>query len=138
VIRKRLLGHPPEVPLPPSTYTEATARQVYEALRRKADAGLRAGHAVIVDAVSARPEERSSFSGLAAHLGIPFDGLWLQAPSATLQERVAARSGGASDATPAVVLRQLDYDTGPIAWRRIDAARDPAECLDAARSILGL
>ena len=48
---------------------------------------------MIVDAVHAKPEERDALAALAAELGVPFTGLWLEAPPKIMRDRVAARSG---------------------------------------------
>ena len=44
---------------------------------------------------------------IAAQAGVAFAGLWLEAPRAVLRERVARREADVSDATPAIVDRQL-------------------------------
>ena len=51
-------------------------------------------------------------------VGVPFEGIWLDVPKEVAQARVAARTGDASDATPAVVERQFGYDLGRITWQR--------------------
>jgi len=51
-------------------------------------------------------------------VGVPFQGIWLDVPKDVAQERVAARRGDASDATPDVVARQFGYDLGTIHWQR--------------------
>jgi uncharacterized protein len=99
---------------------------------------LAAGHAGIVDAVFARPEERAQIERVAAALGVPFRGLWLDAPPEALLARVAARTGDASDATADVVRQQLGYETGALSqgWIRVDAGAGPAATLDNARKAL--
>ena len=68
--------------------------------------------------------------------GVPFVGLWLDAPVATLRARVEQRAGDASDATPAVVEAQVAAGAGSLGWARIDASGDPAEALEAARAAI--
>ena len=84
----------------------------------------------------ARAEERQEAEYLAARMGIPFRGLWLEAGSDVLHARVAARTKDASDATPDVLDLQLGYSLGEISWVRIDANRGPGQTFDAARSAL--
>ena len=60
-------------------------------------------------------------SQLASDLGVPFAGLWLTAPEATLLSRVAARTGDASDATPDVVRQQRARHSERVEWITIDA-----------------
>ena len=56
-----------------------------------------------------------------AACGAPFTGIWLEAPMAELERRVASRTGDASDATVAVLHRLAAAETGPIGWHRVPA-----------------
>ncbi|WP_052214861.1 AAA family ATPase [Belnapia sp. F-4-1] len=133
-IRKRLAGVPPEQRLPPSAYTPEASAAVFAELAAEAEAALRAGHAMIADAVFLRPEERMAIEAAARAAGVPFDGIWLTAPRAVLEARIAARTGDASDADLAVLAAAAARDAGPLAWRMLDAAGDP---LPAACEALG-
>ena len=75
---------------------------------------------------------------VARERGVRFDGLWLSAPAKTLAERVAARRGDASDATPAVVREQLAVDPGRVGWRWLDSGGAPEQVAAAAAAALGL
>jgi uncharacterized protein len=136
VLRKLRFGSEPETPLPAQAYTADVTELVYDDLRERAALALRAGHAAIIDAVALRPDERRAFAAVAAASGVPFTGLWLEAPEAAMAARLAARSGDASDASHAVLTRQLAIDPGPIDWHRLDAAGDPDALLAAARRAL--
>lgn len=136
VVRKRMHGVAPEVPLDPSAYTAAQSARVYERLQRDAAAALAAGHSVVVDAVFGRADERKAIEAVAARAGAPAQCLWLDAPAKTLQARVDARTGDASDADSAVVRRQLAIDTGNNSWRRVDAGGGFERTLAAARMAL--
>ena len=138
VIRKRLLGAEPEEKLPEAAYAPEISARVYGAIRARAAAALRAGYCAIIDAVALRPEERQEFAAVASQAGVPFCGLWLEAPEAALVARVGARRDDASDATGAVVRRQVALDPGPVEWHRVDAGRDLPETLAAARQLLTL
>ena len=92
-------------------------------------AALAGGHAVVADAVFGRAEERDAI----ASCGVPFTGLWLDAPLDVLRARVEARRGDASDATVAVLEDAAARDPGPVSWRALDAGADP---LPAARALL--
>jgi len=138
VIRKRLFEVAPETRLPTSAYTSQMSRRVYHVLRRKAADALAAGYSVIIDAVSLKPAERRSFIAVAEAAGVPFVGLWLVAPAATMDRRLRARRHDPSDASPEVLAQQLRQDPGPMDWVRIDAGAGPADCLSAARRALGL
>ncbi len=132
VIRKHLAGVAPTDRLPSSSYTPAGSAAVYAELTRRAAALLAQGQGVVADAVFARPEERAAIAALTPD----FTGLWLQAPPETLRQRVTDRRDDASDATAAVVDRQLDYDIGPLDWTVLDSAGGAAAVLEAARKHL--
>jgi aminoglycoside phosphotransferase family enzyme/predicted kinase len=136
VTRKLLLGVAPETRLPPRGYRREVTRQVYDELRRKAATALAAGYSAVIDAVALRPKERSSFASVARAAGVPFTGVWLEAPPAKMAERIRARVHDASDASVEVLAEQLRHDPGPMDWLRIDAGGGPADCLDAARVAL--
>ena len=123
-IRKRLAGVGSLDRLPRDTYTAETSAKVYDEMLRLARRILAVGHAVVLDAVFLSPEERAAAKALAAELGAPFAGFWLQGQPDQLRERLAARSGDASDAVPAVLDEQLARDPGRIDWEKLDAA-DP-------------
>jgi predicted kinase len=136
--RKGLLGVDETNRLGPGAYTEEANRKVYATLRNKARQVLAAGHAAVVDAVFDRAEERAAIEEAAAELGVVFRGLWLEAPPSQLLDRVRARRGDASDATPEVVRRQLACDTGPLTtnWVSIDAGGNAAATLAKVREAL--
>lgn len=138
VLRKRLAGIAETDRLPPESYTPASHAQVYGVLADWTRRALVAGHSVVVDGVFGRPEERAAFERLAQIVGVPFQGIWLDAPRAVLLDRVAARRGDASDAGPEVVENQLRHDFGPIVWSRIAADRGIDAVEAEARPHLGL
>lgn len=136
VLRKRLAGVAPETRLPASAYGRESSARVYAALCAAARDALAAGFPVIVDAVFADPAERAAVAAVAAELGVPFTGLWLEAPPELLAERIAARRGDASDATVDVLHQQLGYDLGPLDWTRIDVSGDQRTVLKRAAAAL--
>jgi predicted kinase len=107
-------------------------------LRQKAAAALAAGYSAIVDAVSLRPAERAALAEVARRAGVPFSGLWLEAAPETMAERIRIRRHDASDATAAVLARQLEHDPGPIDWTCLDAGGGPETTLAAAHRALAL
>ncbi|HEX6860693.1 MAG TPA: AAA family ATPase [Caulobacteraceae bacterium] len=123
-IRKRLWGAAPTDKLPPNAYAAGESDRVYGVMLQEAQDCLLAGRAVVLDAVFLRPEERAAAQELATHCGVPFKGVWLEAPEDVLTTRIAARSGDASDADAAVLNAQLTQDPGPLNWRRFDARED--------------
>jgi aminoglycoside phosphotransferase family enzyme/predicted kinase len=118
VERKRLAGFPLEERLPAGSYTPEASAKVYAACLARAEQVLRAGHSAILDMVFARPEERRAAEALAAKVGVPFEGIWLDVPKDVAKARIAARKGDASDATPEIVERQYGYELGEIGWKR--------------------
>jgi aminoglycoside phosphotransferase family enzyme/predicted kinase len=134
-LRKRRFGLAPEAPLPPEAYTEAISTATHEELFMNAEAALRQGHAVALDAMFLDAGHRQQAAAIAARLGVAFQGFWLEAPMEILKSRILARSGDASDATIAVLERSAHSDPGAIDWHRLDAAGD---ALGAARQALGV
>ncbi len=135
VIRKLQMGVPAEEKLPSVAYTKDTSAAVYASMFETASQCLKQGAPVILDAVFADAEERGAAERVAASLNIPFDGLWLDCDTDQRRERVAARTGDASDATPEVAARQAEYALGDMRWRRI---LGDAEALDRAKRLLML
>ncbi len=123
VERKRLFGVSADTALPEAAYTPELTEIVYATCRKRARLALEGGQTVIVDAVHALPAERDRIAAIAAEAGVAFAGLWLEAPRAVLRERVTRREADVSDATPAIVDRQLAYDIGPQGFAVIDAGR---------------
>lgn len=137
VLRKRLAGLAPEERLPPSAYTPQSHAAVYEEMIAQLRAALAAGRAVIADAVFDDPAMRAAIAAAARDRGVPFTGLWLDAPRGTLHNRVAARRDDASDAGIAVVDRQLARELGPLRdWHRIDASGSEAQTLGLVEALL--
>ena len=134
VERKRLFGVAPSERLPERAYAPEVSDQVYAICRKRALMALEGGQAVIVDAVHAKEDERAAIASVAAKEGVPFTGLWLEAPAEVMRERVASRASDVSDATASVVETQLTYDIGRQDFEVIDASRPfeqvVASCLD--------
>jgi hypothetical protein len=110
-----------------SAYSQVTTQKVYDSLLSKCRQALLAKRAVVIDAVFLRLEERQAVEQVARALNLPFQGLWLTAPSDLLLERVAERQSDASDADQTVVRRQLTRDTGSMDWTVIDTRSTPSE-----------
>lgn len=131
--RKAMFGLDEHERLPAESYTKESSARVYAHLMRRAGLALRAGWPVIVDAVALHGNERDMLETLAAMHGATFHGFWLEAPIEVLDARVAARTGDASDATPAVVRTQAAglAETPGASWTRIDASGSEAAMLAA-------
>ncbi len=130
--RKSMAGVAETERLPASAYTAEAAAKVYDLLIEKSVVVLKAGHAVVVDAVFSKPEERAAIEAAAAQLGATFTGLWLEVGVEEMVRRVEARQGDASDATVDVVQTQLARGAGIVGWQRLDAGGSPAATLAAA------
>ena len=138
VIRKRLAGVHPLTRLPPSGYTAEMTERTYAAFYDNIRTVLAAGHTVVADAVFARPDQRTAVARIAEDLGLPFPGLWLEAPTEVMMARAAGRKANASDADADVVRMQLDFDLGDITWNRLDSSGPREETLKEGRRVLGL
>jgi aminoglycoside phosphotransferase family enzyme/predicted kinase len=139
VIRKRLFGVSPETALPADTYTLEVTGRVYRSMLDEATKCLAAGHSAILDAVYLRRDERDAVADVARKAKVPFAGIWLEAPAAVLEQRIAGRRNDASDADAAVLRKQLEIDPGRLDWTPIDAANGSdtvvaiAQCAKAER-----
>jgi aminoglycoside phosphotransferase family enzyme/predicted kinase len=138
VARKRLFGVAEAARLPADAYTAEVTDKVYRGLAVRAAHLLTQGHSVIVDAVFAKPQERSAIEAVAAARACGFAGLFLTADLATRIARVAGRVADASDATPEIVRQQQAYEQGAIGWTTIDAAGTPDETRSRALAALKL
>jgi aminoglycoside phosphotransferase family enzyme/predicted kinase len=138
--RKRLHGAAPEGRLPPEAYSDVANVATNQAVIAQARVAALAGHAVIVDATFLDVAVRRDLATVVGQAGIPFVGIWLQAPLSVLEARVGAREGDASDATVAVLRRSAAHNPGPGDWLAVDAG-DGTQALQivlqAIRSRLG-
>ena len=92
--------------------------------------------AVIADAVFASPQDRAEIAAVAREAGVPFSGVWVDAPPQVLMRRISDRAVDASDAAADVLERQLGSGTGPLDWRRVDGSVDAETVLQRARTVL--
>ena len=136
VIRKRLHGVSPETRLGSDAYRPEVSARVYADLCARAATVLAAGYSVIADAVFADPAAREAIEQVARQSGAPFTGVWLEAPAEVLRARVSARSQDASDATAAVVERQLRNAPHAHAWQVVDTGGGAGEAERRVRESL--
>ncbi|MGC8469320.1 MAG: AAA family ATPase, partial [Acetobacteraceae bacterium] len=134
-IRKRLCGAMPEEHLPPAAYGTEMGARVNAALVASAREALAAGQSAVLDGTFLDPALREAAERLAGEANVPFTGLWLSAPAAVLEARLAARTGDASDADVGVLRRALAAAPAAPPWREIPAS-DAEAALAAARSTL--
>jgi aminoglycoside phosphotransferase family enzyme/predicted kinase len=136
-IRKKLRGVKPLDRLGPEGYTDEVSRRVYATLMAHADTVVRGGSTAVADAVFAKPADRDAVQHVAAAAGVPFVGVWLEAPESVLISRVERRGPDASDAGADVIHRQLASRVNAIRWHRLDASGTPQQVCDACASIVG-
>ena len=134
---ERKAGRATSETLGPESYTPERRGQIYEAMFRRAEALLRAGQSVVLDATFLDPRMRMEAQSIATDLALPFQGFWLTAPGSVLTERLRARKDDASDADGAVLRAQLARDPGEVTWCRLDATGTPEEVYLAASRTLG-
>jgi aminoglycoside phosphotransferase family enzyme/predicted kinase len=123
VVRKALFHLAPDQRLGADGYTAEATREVYRALLMRAKDVLAAGGSAVVDATFLAPGRRREVADLAEAAAVPFTGVWLDAPTATLTDRLRQRRHDASDATVEVLQGQQAADAGEITWVRLDATR---------------
>jgi predicted kinase len=136
-IRKRLFGVAPEQRLPETAYAEAVNEAVNRELVRLAQAVAACGHAVVADASFLDPGLRAAIAAAANAARVPFIGVLLHAPLDVLEERLAARTHDASDATADVLRRAAACDPGPINWLPVEASDAIRAASSIRRELLG-
>ena len=136
--RKWLAGVSEFEHLPESAYSQDASNAVFARVLARAKLALSAGHSVILDGVFARPVERQAVEDLADETGARFNGLWLEAAPQIMKARVTQRVHDASDATAAVVEKQLELNTGNPGWPRLDSSIALADLYRNAMSAAGV
>ena len=137
LVRKSMLGVRLLDRLDSEGYTEGVTCGVYRELAARATTATAAGRAVVVDAVFADPRDRAVIADVSRTVGVPFTGLWLDAPVDTRAARATQRCDDVSDATAAVLRFQLERDIGEMDWQRLDATSDDATLARSAEALLG-
>ncbi len=107
-IRKELAGIPETAVLGQEWYTPEKRREVYAEIYRRAEAALRQGEHVLLDATFLGQQDREEAADLAAKCGAEFWILDCQVSDAIIRERLKrrSRSPNASDAGIAVYEEQ--------------------------------
>lgn len=127
VERKRLFGLAPLATSASSVaggiYTPEATQRTYAHLRADSATLLAAGWSVIVDAAFLRRAEREDFRALARQHSAEFRILECAAPLEELRRRIAGRRDDASEATLAVLERQLDWFEALTPEERVDCQR---------------
>ena len=113
----------PEERLPQAAYSDAASEAVFAALAAamRAIAGGRPCGDRRCNLHGRR--HRAKVAEAAAAAGVPFLGLWLEAPLAVLEARIAARRRDASDATVAVLRAASRSNPEAGDWVAVDASR---------------
>ena len=131
VERKRLYGLAANAPshstLNGGIYSAAANLRTYAHLAETTAVLLAAGWSVIVDATFLERQQRDFFRQLAVRAGVPFKILACSTSTAALRRRIAERHGDASEATLAVLERQL--------LRLEPLAADELDCLIEAPAL---
>lgn len=130
VMRKRMHGfapmHRPDGKEAELLYRDAASDRVYENLLDTAEAILRSGCPVVVDATFLKRRQRDAFKDLAKDMDVPFVIMHTHAPEAVLQERVSLREKEGDDVSDAgtLVLSQQSGKVEPL------AADELGSCID--------
>lgn len=137
VVRKEIWGYPdPTWKLPPDGYSDDMTRRTFAEVYRRAGEALAAGKHVITDTAFIRPEQRQEIQDIACKSQAAFIGMWLEAPADITKNRVEERLEDPSDADASVIDLQQSFNTGLIAWHKIDASGSVDATWRAARQFL--
>jgi len=104
-----------------AAYASEVSREIYRRIDDKARRALKAGSAVVLDAMFSRAAERKAAASVASEVGVAFDGMFLDATLKTRLGRIAGRAADASDADAAVARRQEAKPLAEPGWRLLDA-----------------
>lgn len=107
VVRKQLFGVDPTTPLPEQAYTAESTKKFIRHIHRKASKHLQKGKTVIVTGLFLDTQTREKQEKLAKKNDADFVGIYMHASAALLFDRVAKRTGSASDADKKVLRRQF-------------------------------
>lgn len=136
VIRKELAGVPPTERLDADFYTKSWSERVYRTIADRATAALAAGWPVIADAMYGDPAHREALAAVAHRAGVPFAGLWLEAPREIAIQRVARRRNDASDADAGVAAAQSAPPPRETGWQTVAAGGTIARTIGGAHVAL--
>ncbi|WP_184805777.1 AAA family ATPase [Nitrospirillum iridis] len=117
-LRRRLLDAPEDGDLAASGYSEAVTARVYGEMAGRAGLVLEAGHAVVADAVYARPDQRMDIEAVAHAAPVPFLGLWL-----VLNQQHPAEGARGRGETGARGLGEMRWDILSVLGSAADVAR---------------
>lgn len=137
VVRKRLAGVHPNEKLGAEGYTNEMTVKTYEMFFAEARDALEQGQCAVLDAVFANEGQRRDAAAVAAACGVPFTGIWVDAPLEVRLERVATRTRNVSDVTVEIATRQSGYDLGQIDWVKVDSGGKKKETVRQALRLLG-
>ena len=136
VVRKQLLGVEILDRLPESAYDHQTTQRTYDRVIKISERLLSDGISVIADATFTNKAFRNALKNCATRRGVPFNGIWLEAPLDLRAARIADRTNDPSDATVELIQQFCGAPDAPAAWLRLDAARDTKDLAqDALRKI---
>ena len=68
--------------------------------------------------------------------GVPFEGLWLEAPAPVMESRISGRRRDVSDATSEILRNQLAYKVGKLTWQRLETSGERENTVDRAKTLL--
>ena len=138
VKRKRLAGIHPNETLSVDGYSAEMTERTYAAFFDEAASAIRAGQCAVLDAVFAMPDQRAQAEALAKTLGVPFTGVWVNAPEEVRVNRVMARERNVSDVTPDIARGQSDYDVGAVTWDTVDSSGTKEDTVRQGLAVLGV
>ncbi len=149
VVRKELAGLPPEqsarAPWQRGLYAPSVTRRTYAEMLSRAEALLREGRWVVLDATFLRRWQRQAARRLAQRQGVRFLCIELQADDELVRRRLQGResTGGPSDADWQIYLRQKEAleppdELPPDERLALSASLSPREQVAAVRRALGL
>lgn len=119
-------------------YTPDNVAAVYDDVLRRADRALTGGQSVVLDGTWRDAAHRGRVRELAARAHTALTEIACATPLAVAQDRIARRTGSASDATREIAEALASRTGGADGWEdayRLDTGRPPSEVVDEAERL---
>lgn len=137
IVKKQMAGCRLNEKLGQSFQTPAYEQVVYDVLRQQAQAALKVGSPVIIDALFHNPAERVAVEELAQKMNVPFIGFWIEAPLNVRIGRVQTRKRNASDISQENQLtEQFKTEIGAVSWHKINTDKPRETTVQEALDVL--
>lgn len=138
-IRKDILGVAHTTRLGEDAYAWDVTKKVIAEMDHRTKDALQKGTSVLLTSILVEEAHRQAKQKLAEECGAAFIGIWLDAPTHVLLERVEKRSlqdKDASDANTEIVKKQVEAQEAVTDWPKINSHGSVEEVVSAAMKLI--